>query len=156
MHKASTASVSTAAAAATASMAAADSKQHLLSCRYASVSGGATTSSSANGTKCGCDCSTCTYCQQSLGAVAIKCSECVNFLLCLKVSMSLKKGFLFLSKIKKTKHQAKIVFNRLFTKKIESFISFYYWLFYVKRLKDETYKNVISPSFVDALNLFFS
>ena len=35
----------------------------------------------------------CTYCQNSLGAVSIKCDECVNFYLCLKCfSMSAEIG----------------------------------------------------------------
>ena len=35
----------------------------------------------------------CTYCQNSLGAVSIKCGECVNFYLCLKCfSMSAEIG----------------------------------------------------------------
>ena len=32
-----------------------------------------------------CDCCKCIYCQNSLGSVSIKCSECYNFNLCLKV-----------------------------------------------------------------------
>ncbi len=28
----------------------------------------------------------CTYCQNSLGTISIKCSECFNFFLCLKVT----------------------------------------------------------------------
>jgi hypothetical protein len=46
-------------------------------------------SSSASGSStasCGrCDCIKCTYCQQFLGNISIKCGECVNFHLCLKV-----------------------------------------------------------------------
>ncbi len=39
------------------------------------------------------DCVKCTYCQNSLGNISVKCSECFNFYLCLKCfSMSAEIG----------------------------------------------------------------
>ena len=40
-----------------------------------------------------CECTKCTYCQMSLGAISVKCAECCNIHLCLKCfSMSAEIG----------------------------------------------------------------
>lgn len=60
--------------------------------------GGSSAGSSASGSSTltsntRCDCIRCTYCQQFLGNISIKCSECVNIHLCLKCfSMSAEIG----------------------------------------------------------------
>jgi len=65
-----------------------------LNCGHSNFNGSsAGVSSASNNPNTRCDCVKCTYCQNSLGSISVKCSECFNFHLCLKCfSMSAEIG----------------------------------------------------------------